>query len=103
MKDSVDILGKLKKEYVQATDHVSEHESRMSDINIALAKMLDTNSQDYASWASPVRASAYSTSGGISVGLAIADILGCLGLCSSIGNVANWGTTISNTEATIAS
>ena len=102
MKESMDILVTAKKEYELAVDNISEESSFWRNYNLALSKMLDTKSEEYKSWTSAVRAGAYSTSGGISVGLLVADIFGCLGFCSTVGNAVNWGTTIPAVDSSIA-
>ena len=44
-----------------------------------LKRMTDTASADYQEWTGIVRAIAYSSAYGVTVGMMVADILGCLG------------------------
>ena len=100
MKESMDIIGKAKKEYDLAAGNLSA--AYWHDYNLALSKMLDIESEEYASWTSAVRALAYSTATGVTIGMVFADIFGCLGFCSGIVTSTTWGTAVAATESTIA-
>ena len=102
IKESGNILEKVKKEYLQATVNIFEQNSRMRDLTRLLRDMSDSNSEEYASWASALRAGAYSAAGSVTVGMIIADVLGCLGVCSIVGNSVGWGTAVATTETSIA-
>ena len=44
-----------------------------------LKKLNDKKTNEYTAWTSTVRAAAYSTAGGVTAGMIVADIFGCLG------------------------
>ena len=47
-----------------------------------LKKLNDDKTSEYDNWTSTLRAAAYSTAGGVTAGMIVADIFGCLGKCS---------------------
>ena len=47
-----------------------------------LKKLNDEKTSEYNAWTSTLRAAAYSTAGGVTAGMIVADIFGCLGKCS---------------------
>jgi len=49
-----------------------------------------------------VRATAYGTATGVTVGMIIADVFGCLGICSATVTSSTWAATVATVEATIA-
>jgi len=102
MKESLDILGKAEREYEQAIDDIVAVNSKLRDFNRGVKKMLDTNSEEHESWVSGVRAGAYTTAGSVTVGMIIADVFGCLGICSAVGTTIGWGTAVAAAESSIA-
>ena len=44
-----------------------------------LKKLNDEKTNEYTAWTSTLRAAAYSTAGGVTAGMIVADIFGCLG------------------------
>ena len=46
-----------------------------------LKKLNDEKTSEYNAWTSTLRAAAYSTAGGVTAGMIVADIFGCLGKC----------------------
>ena len=49
------------------------------DFTWKLKRLIDVNSVEYQDWTAVVRATAYGTATGVSVGMIIADVFGCLG------------------------
>jgi len=103
MKESFEILGKAETGFKQAVEDLSTISSSLRDFNRKVKLALDTNSDYHKTIFTAVRATAYSAAGGVTVGLAVADGFGCLGICSTVGNAVNWGATTAIVEATIAS
>lgn len=102
MKESFEILKKAETEFKQAVEDLSTISSSLRDFNRKVALALDTNSEYHETLFTAVRATAYSAAGGVSVGLAVADGFGCLGICSTVGNIINWGATAGTVESIIA-
>ena len=67
-----------------------------------LTKMLDTETAEHKAWTAKVR-TAYAAPAGVTVGMIVADIFGCLGFCSATVTTTVWATTLATVEATIAS
>ena len=63
--------------------------------------MLDKESEEYKKWSKEVRTGVYTSMGVVTLGMILADIFGCLGLCSLIGNTAGWGSAIPAVEVSI--
>ena len=101
MTDLGDILRNITKEYKQAIDNMSKENSQLKKFNQLMTKMVDPNSEEYEIWTSRVRATAYGSATGITVGMIVADILGCLGFCSGIVTSTTWGTAVAATESAI--
>ena len=102
MTESLELLAEAEKKYELAIDNIDGVNINLRDFHKDLKKMLDENSAEHKQWSSELRAAAYSSAGGVTVGLIIADILGCSGICSGIGNAIAWGTTIPTVEVSIA-
>merc|ERR1711944_23046 len=64
--------------------------------------MLDENSAEHEAWVTEIRAGVYSTAGGLTAGMIVADIFGCLGLCSAIVTSTTWAVSIPVVESKIA-
>ena len=54
------------------------------DFTWKLKRLINVESADYQAWTTVVRATAYGTATGVSVGMIIADVFGCLGKCLHI-------------------
>jgi hypothetical protein len=54
------------------------------DFTWQLKRLIDVESAEYAAWTIDVRETAYGNAGGVSVGMIIADVFGCLGKCLHI-------------------
>jgi len=100
--ESITILKEAEKIYETAIDNIDGVNANLQDFGREMKKMLDTQSAEYNSWTTALRGSVYGTNGVVSIGLLVGDCLGCLGICSSVGNAITWGTTISIVEANIA-
>merc|ERR1719433_1032252 len=64
--------------------------------------MLETESAEHEAWVARQR-TAYAAAVGTTVGMIIADVFGCLGLCSAIVTTSVWATTATSVELTIDS
>ena len=49
------------------------------DFTWKLKRLIDVESDEYQEWTATVRATAYGTATGVTVGMVIADVFGCLG------------------------
>ena len=102
MKESLEILGKAENQFKQAVEDISSVNSSLRDFNRKVKKMLDTNSDYHNTIVTALRASVYVAAGGVSGGLAGADAAGCLGICSTVGNLINWGVATATVESITA-
>ena len=102
MNESRDILKIAEKQYEQVVDDLGAISSHLHAFNLGVRKMSDPNSEEYQSWVARVRGGAYGTAGGITVGMIVADILGCLGICSAVGTTIGWGSAVAGAESVIA-
>jgi len=100
--ESKTILGDAKTKYDDSAKKIDIVNSKLETLKTTMDHMLDESTAEHDSWTSSIRAGVYATSGVATVGFIIADILGCLGLCSTIGNAAVWGTTVGAVESEIA-
>jgi len=113
----------LKHQFTQLTRLVEETKSKVAsakekysalintwltiDEDIALFKLklsraIDTHSEEYDKWTSSVRAASYSIAGGVTAGMIVADIFGCLGFCSGLVTSSTWAATVATVETAIA-
>ena len=102
MKESLEMLKKAETNYEQAISDIVAVNGQLRNFHRQLKKMLDTNSEEHDAWATGVRAGTYSAAGSVSIGLLVADIFGCLGICSTVGNIIGWGTAVAAAETSIA-
>ena len=102
MTESLEMLAEAEKKYESAIDNIDGVNIKLQDFHREMKKVLDENSAEHKQWSGKLRAATYSSAGGVTVGLIIADILGCSGICSGIGNAIAWGTTIPTVEVSIA-
>ena len=102
MKESLQLLEEAEKKYQSAVDNIEGVNIKLRDFDRELKKMLDENSAEHDTWTTELRAGVYATAWSVTVGMIIADILGCLGICSAVGNAVAWGTSIPAVEASIA-
>ena len=102
MTESLELLTEAEKKYESAIDNIDGVNINLRDFHKDLKKMLDENSAEHKQWSSDLRAVAYSSAGGVTVGMIIADVFGCFGICSAVGNAVAWGTSIPAVETSIA-
>ena len=74
---NVDIVYKENKENPPNKSTLSLIE--LIDFTWKLKKLIDVESDEYQEWTTTVRATAYGTATGVTVGMVIADVFGCLG------------------------
>ena len=102
MTESLELLAEAEKKYESAIDNIDGVNIKLRDFHRDMKKMLDENSAEHKEWSSELRAGVYSSAGSVTVGMIIADIFGCLGTCSVVGNAIAWGTAIPTVEVSIA-
>ena len=102
MTESLEMLTEAEKKYESAIDNIDGVNIKLQDFHREMKKVLDENSAEHKRWSGKLRASTYSSAGGVTVGMIIADIFGCLGICSAVGNAVAWGTSIPAVETSIA-
>merc|ERR1712038_875189 len=69
---------------------------------LKINKATDTSSEEYEAWTTKVRAAYISGASAVTVGMVIADIFGCLGICSGVVSTITWGSTITSAEMAIS-
>ena len=74
---NVDIVYKENKENPPNKSTLSLIE--LIDFTWKLKRLIDVESDEYQEWTATVRATAYGTATGVTVGMVIADVFGCLG------------------------
>ena len=74
---NVDIVYKENKENPPNKSTLSLIE--LIDFKWKLDRMIDVESDEYQEWTTTVRSTAYGTATGVTVGMVIADVFGCLG------------------------
>jgi len=101
MVDTLETLKEALEKYNSALETFENLNSSIKTQNRKLVKMVDKNSAEYKEWTHNARAGLYSGVGATTVGLIIADIFGCFGVCSATGAIVS-GTTIAGIEVEIA-
>jgi len=69
---------------------------------LKLNRMSDTNSDEYKKWVTAIRASYISGASAVTVGMVIADIFGCMGICSATATTITWASVAASAESAIA-
>jgi len=101
---SKDALSEAKEKYYQAIETFENLNSSIQTQNRYLKNLVDTESAEHKAWVDKVRAATYATTVPATVtGFLVADIFGCLGICSTIGNLIVIGTTAASVEESIKS
>jgi len=104
MKDlMIETLKSLKEarvKYNSAVDTFATLNSSIKIQNLRVKELTDIGSAKYKDWTSKTRAGVYGAVSATTVGLIIADIFGCLGICSSVGVVVS-GLTAVQVESAI--
>jgi len=102
MKESLELLTEAEKKYVSAIDNVDGVTTKLWDFQRFVKKLLNKKSAEHKQWKTKLRAGAYGTSGALTVGMIIADVLGCLGICSGVVTSSAWITATATAEGNIA-
>jgi len=97
MIETLETLKKAKGKYNSALETFDNLNTSIKKQNIQMNEFV-TNS---STWIEKTREGLYSAVGATTVGLIIADVFGCLGLCSAVGAVAS-GSTAAATEKEVA-
>merc|ERR1712179_26981 len=101
---SKDALIEAKEKYYKAIETFDNLNSSIKTQNKYLKKLADPDSAEHKAWVAKIRSATYGAAAPASViAFAVADFLGCLGLCSTIGNLAVIGTTAAAVEEGIKS
>jgi len=69
---------------------------------LKINKATDTSSEEYEAWTTKVRTAYISGASAVTVGMIIADVFGCLGICSGVVSTITWGSTITSAEMAIS-
>merc|ERR1712165_400219 len=102
MISSKKILDEALEEYNLTIEAFKNLNSAINVHNQFLKKFKDEESKEYKDWEIATRSVAYSAIGTSSVGVfAAADVFGCAGFCSVIGNSIVFGSTAAIVESTI--
>merc|ERR1712062_207367 len=89
MIDTLKTLEEAVEKYNSALDTFEKLNSSIKTQNRKMEKLVDKNSAEYKEWTHKARAGVYTAIGSTTVGLIIADIFGCLGICSAVGAVGS--------------
>jgi len=101
---SKDALSEAKEKYHQAIETFENLNSSIQTQNRYLKNLVDTESAEHKAWVDKVRAAAYATTVPATVtGFLLLDIFGCLGICSTIGNLIVISATAATVEESIKS
>jgi prefoldin subunit 5 len=79
LEESLETLENAKIRYNKAITSINKATEQLRLFSEKVYNMTDVNSQEYQQWTSDARAAAYTTAAGVSIGLLVADIFGCLG------------------------
>merc|ERR1712165_287431 len=92
MIDTLETLKEALGKYNSALETFENLNSSIKTQNHKLGKLVDKNSDEYNDWTHKTRAGVYTAIGSTTVGLIIADIFGCLGICSAVNGVVSIST-----------
>jgi len=92
MIETLDTLKKAKIEYNSAMNTFDNLNFEIKTDHQKLERMLDRDSAEYKAWTTKTRVGENTAIGGTDVALILADVFGCLGICSAVGNVASIST-----------
>jgi len=84
MTKTLGTLHEARGKYNSAVETFENLNSSIATQNRKLEKITNINSAEYKAWTEKLRAGAYSTIAGTTVGCIIADVLGAFGICSAI-------------------
>lgn len=88
--------------YRNAIRVMTDIESRMKILILDLENRVNENSNEYKQFAHEVRSGTYTGCTGLAIGMAIADALGCFGLCSATVTSTCFGVGVPAVEGTLA-
>jgi len=94
MINTLETLEEALGKYNSALETFENLNSSIKTQNHKLGKLVDKNSDEYNDWTHKTRAGVYTAIGSTTVGLIIADIFGCLGICSSVGAAVSISTSV---------
>jgi len=77
-------------------------DSRMKILSLELENLGNENSEEYKKFAHEIRAGTYGSCGGLAAGMIVADIFGCLGLCSASVTSSCFVAGVSSVEGVLA-
>jgi len=77
-------LNDAETKYNDAADKVDEVDGYLTEFLRSIKKLLDSESEEHAAMKSSMRAGLYGGGSGALVGTVIADVLGCMGICSGV-------------------
>jgi len=90
MIETLDTLKKAKIEYNSAMETFDNLNFEIKTDHQKLERMLDRDSEEYKAWTTKTGAGEINTAiGGTAHALILADVFGCFGICSAVGNVAS--------------
>jgi len=102
LKETKILLTDANEKYNTAVDILSSLSFDMKQVIEKLDRSITNGTEEYENWTSNVRWGAYGGAGSVAAGLIVADILGCLGICSAIGTTASIATAAITVESAIA-
>merc|ERR1711872_106235 len=102
LKETKILLTDANEKYNTAVDILSSLSFDMKQVIEKLDRSITNGTEEYENWTSNFRWGAYGGVGSVAAGLIVADILGCLGICSAIGTTASIATAAITVESAIA-
>jgi len=101
LKETKISLTDANEKYNTAVDILSSLSFDMKQLIEKLDRSITNGTEEYENWTSKVRWGAYGGAGSLAAGLLVADILGCLGICSAIGTPTSIATAAIAVESAI--
>merc|ERR1711988_612658 len=89
MIETLEALKEALGKYNSASEAFENLNSSIAKQNGKLEKMVTKGSTEYEEWVTKTRAGSYGTLTGTTIGFIIADIFGCLGICSAVSSSSN--------------
>jgi len=74
----------------------------IATFKLKLNRATDTNTDEYESWTTKIRTAYISSASAVTAGMIIADIFGCLGICSGVVTTGTWIAGATTAETAIA-
>jgi len=96
-----ELLENAKSKYNTAISVMESVQSELKLKVVELEELSNQNSDKYKKYEKEVRGGVYGSCGAVTVGMIIADVFGCLGICSASATSACWATGIISVEATL--